>query len=81
MRPRPQVSVRASAGDVPVSADSLGSSASTVRNLAWGSFWTQLPLTVVSAFILFFALQFSRAVRGRWSFNIALAAALTDLTP
>lgn len=60
------LSVRAEAsngaGDVPVSADTLGSSAGTVRNLAFGSFWVQLPLTVVSACILFFAVQFTRAV-------------------
>jgi len=61
--------VRASAplvpdkGDFNISGDSLGNKAPTMRNLAWGSFWVQLPLTVVSACILFFAVQFSRAVR------------------
>ncbi|KIY98992.1 hypothetical protein MNEG_8972 [Monoraphidium neglectum] len=53
------LSVRASAGDVPVSADTLGSSAGLVRNLAFGSFWVQLPLSVVSSAILFFATQLS----------------------
>jgi hypothetical protein len=50
-------------GDVPVSSDTLGSQAPTMRNLAFGSFWVQLPLSVVSACILFFAVQFTRAVR------------------
>ncbi|GBF95301.1 TIC, chloroplastic [Raphidocelis subcapitata] len=57
---RKQVEVRASAGDLPVSADSLGAQAPTMRNLAFGSFWVQLPLSVVSACILFFAVQFAR---------------------
>jgi hypothetical protein len=57
--PSTQLSVRASAGDVPVSADTLGSSAGLVRNLAFGSFWVQLPLSVVSSAILFFATQLS----------------------
>ncbi|KIY96600.1 hypothetical protein MNEG_11360 [Monoraphidium neglectum] len=46
------LSVRA---DLSISGDSLGNNAPAVRNLAWGSFWVQLPLTVVSASILFFA--------------------------
>jgi hypothetical protein len=41
--------------DLSISGDSLGNNAPAVRNLAWGSFWVQLPLTVVSASILFFA--------------------------
>lgn len=49
-------------GDVPVTADTLGDQASSVRNWAFLSFWVQLPLTIVSAGILFFAISFSRAV-------------------
>jgi hypothetical protein len=45
-----------------VSADTLGDSAATVRNFAFASFWVQLPLTIVSAGILFFAISFSKAV-------------------
>jgi hypothetical protein len=52
-------------GDVPVSGDTLGAQAPTMRNLAFGSFWVQLPLSVVSACILFFAVQFTRTVRRR----------------
>jgi hypothetical protein len=50
-----------SSGDLPVSADTLGDRAATVRNYAFASFWVQLPLTIVSAGILFFAISFSKA--------------------
>lgn len=42
--------------------DTLGDSASTVRNYAFASFWVQLPLTIVSACILIFALLYSKGV-------------------
>lgn len=49
-------------GDVPVTVDTLGTSAPAVKNLSFASFWLQLPLTIVSAGILFFAVQFTRTV-------------------
>jgi hypothetical protein len=51
------------ASDLPVSTDTLGGSAGLVRTVAFLSFWVQLPLTVVSAGILLFAVQFSNQVR------------------
>jgi hypothetical protein len=57
-----QITCNASSGDLPVSADTLGDRAATVRNYAFASFWVQLPLTIVSAGILFFAISFSKAV-------------------
>lgn len=47
--------------DLPVNIDSLGDNAATVRNYAFASFWVQLPLTIVSACILIFALLYSKA--------------------
>ncbi|KAI8476023.1 MAG: hypothetical protein J3K34DRAFT_402708 [Monoraphidium minutum] len=58
---RKQLSVRANAGDITVSGDSLGPQASTIRNLSWSSFWVQLPLSVVSGSILFFAAFVTRS--------------------
>jgi hypothetical protein len=58
-----QVSCKAAPGDdLPVNLDTLGDSASTVRNYAFASFWVQLPLTIVSACILIFALLYSKGV-------------------
>ncbi len=39
-----------------------GANASGIRNLAFASFWTQLPLSMVSAGILIFSTMFSRGV-------------------
>jgi hypothetical protein len=54
--------------DLPVNADTLGDKAASLRNYAFASFWVQLPLTIVSACILIFALLYSKAVRapGAW---------------
>lgn len=57
-----QVSCKSAPGDDLVNVDSLGDSASTVRNYAFASFWVQLPLTIVSACILIFALLYSKGV-------------------
>ena len=59
-----QLVCNASAGesDVPVSAEALGSSATTLRNLAFASFWVQLPLSFVSGGILIFSVMFSQQV-------------------
>lgn len=59
-----QVSCKAAPGDdLPVNIDTLGeSAASGVRNYAFASFWVQLPLTIVSACILIFAVLYSRGV-------------------
>jgi hypothetical protein len=51
-----------SGGGEIVSADSLGDAANGLRNFAFASFWVQLPLTIVSACILIFAVLYSRAV-------------------
>ncbi|KAF8058327.1 lpxC [Scenedesmus sp. PABB004] len=76
-RGRLQVAASAS-GDLPISADTLGASASTVRNFAFASFWVQLPLTVVSACVLFFAIMFSKAPGdvSRWFTLVGIAASL-----
>lgn len=61
----PQVTCQAAPGDdpfLPINVDALGDSASTVRNYAFASFWFQLPLTIVSACILIFALLYSKGV-------------------
>lgn len=65
-------------GDLPVSADSLGGDAATVRNYAFASFWTQLPLTIVSACILGFAIMFSKAPSdiSRWFTLVGIGASL-----
>lgn len=57
---RKQLSVSANALD-SVGDSSLGPAAPTVRNIAWGSFWVQLPLSVVSGCILLFGASLTRA--------------------
>jgi len=58
-----QVSCRAAPGDdLPVNVDTLGDNAAAVRNYAFASFWVQLPLTIVSACILIFAVLYSKGV-------------------
>ncbi|WIA41833.1 hypothetical protein OEZ86_009163 [Tetradesmus obliquus] len=71
-----QITCNASSGDLPVSADTLGDSAATVRNFAFASFWVQLPLTIVSAGILFFAISFSKAPSdvSRWFTLVGIVA-------
>jgi hypothetical protein len=61
-----QVVCRAAPGDnLPVNLDDLGDNAATVRNYAFASFWFQLPLTIVSACILIFAVLYSKGVSAR----------------
>eukprot|EP00877_Chromochloris_zofingiensis_P010475 jgi/Chrzof1/5681/Cz16g11150.t1_TIC21B[v5.2] len=64
-------------GDVPVTVDTLGTSAPAVKNLSFASFWLQLPLTIVSAGILFFAVQFTRtpADVSRWFTLVGIVCA------
>jgi hypothetical protein len=57
------VACKSAPGDnLPVNLDDLGDNASVVRNYAFASFWVQLPLTIVSACILIFALLYSKGV-------------------
>ncbi|KAF6261840.1 hypothetical protein COO60DRAFT_726021 [Scenedesmus sp. NREL 46B-D3] len=71
-----QFTCNSSFGDLPVSADTLGDRAATVRNFAFASFWVQLPLTIVSAGILFFAVSFSKAPSdvSRWFTLVGIVA-------
>lgn len=48
--------------NLPINLDDLGDNAAVVRNYAFASFWVQLPLTIVSACILIFALLYSKGV-------------------
>ena len=45
-------------------ADTLGDNASAMQNYAFASCWVQLPLTIVSACILIFAVLYSKGVSG-----------------
>eukprot|EP00879_Flechtneria_rotunda_P024706 GHRR01026212.1.p1 GENE.GHRR01026212.1~~GHRR01026212.1.p1 ORF type:complete len:210 (+),score=34.55 GHRR01026212.1:387-1016(+) len=61
--------------DPLVTADSLGDSATAARNFAFASFWVQLPLTIVSACILFFSVTLSTVSNdiSRWFTLVGVA--------